>query len=62
MRMCHAGMSMLVSRHQAFRRVATEWTLTFFPSAFEDIGRDVDWHNDQNYVKVRSRASLSKIA
>ena len=62
MRMRHAGMSMLGSHDQAFRRVATGWTLTCSPNALQDTGRDADWHNDQNYVKVRSRASLSKIA
>ena len=53
---------MRVSHNQTFRRVATQWTLTFSPSAFQGFGHGVDWHNDQNYVKVRSRASLSNIA
>ena len=34
--------------------------LASFAGAIEDIGRNRDWDNDENYVKVRYRASLSK--
>ena len=34
--------------------------LASFTSAIQEIGRDRDWDNDENYVKVRYCAPLSK--
>ena len=60
MRSCHAGLSIFVSHVRACHRVRTEQMLASFAGAIQDIGRNRDWDNNENYVKVRYRASLSK--